>query len=195
MAILFRSLADAKQAIVLAFPGLAAAKWRITSPYDDSYQCIAWAACRTDSAWWPWDHPRYYWPPGFQKFPPLSPVPVQSFVEVFEKKFGYRKCSSPAFEFGYQKVAIYANSLGVTHMARQHFLGRGWLSKLGDLEDIVHSSPLDLTNDIVPTGYGSVAQVMKRGWWVSIASSSIFRSSWASLRFWLYRKMIPWHRM
>src|SRR5262249_43310373 len=143
MAILFRSAADTRSQLHQTFPLLATAKWRITSPCDNSYQCIAWAACRTDRVWWPWDHPRYYWPPGFAKLPFGSPPPLASFVEVFEGEFGYRPCSSSAFEVGYQKVAIYANALGVTHMARQHFWGRGWLSKLGESEDIVHSSPMD----------------------------------------------------
>jgi hypothetical protein len=190
MAILFRSIAEARNQLTQVFPALAGVKWRISSPCDTSYQCIAWAACRTDRVWWPWDNPRFYWPPGFTKLPFGSPVPVQSFVEVFEKEFGYRMCSGAAFEFGYQKVAIYANSLGVTHMARQHFWGRGWLSKLGESEDIVHSSPMDLTNHVAPTEYGDVVLIMKRSWWVSITSFSIFRSSWASSRYWLYRKII-----
>jgi hypothetical protein len=194
MAIVFRSSAEARDQLHKAFANLATADWSIKSPFDTNYQCIAWAACRTDRTWWPWDHPRYYWPPGFEKFPAYSPVHVASFAEMFAKKFGYRKCQSTAFEFGYQKVAIYADDLGVTHMARQHFCGWGWLSKLGQLEDIVHPELADVEGDTAPTAqqYGRVAQVMKRSWWAALTRLCLFRCCWASLKFWLYRRVIPW---
>src|SRR5882762_2034584 len=167
MALVFRSAAEARSQLHRELPSLATANWRIKSPVDTNYQCIAWAACKTDRVWWPWDHPRFYWPPGFAKFPVNSPVLAHSFAEVFEKQFGYRTCQGSAFEFGYQKVAIYANALGVTHMARQHFWGHGWLSKLGGEEDIFHSHLADLEGDMAPWAgqYGLVAQVLKRSWW------------------------------
>jgi hypothetical protein len=192
--LVFRSAAEARQQLHRDFPGLATANWRVKSPIDTDYQCIAWAACRTDRKWWPWDDTRYYWPPGFRKFPILSPVPVDSFVEMFERRFGYRPCRSSAFEFGYQKVAIYANSLEVTHMARQHFFGLGWVSKLGDAEDIFHLQLTDLEGDIAPTArqYGRVAQILKRSWWSALVRLCLFRGWWASLKCWFYRRVIPW---
>jgi hypothetical protein len=195
MALIFRSATEARDQLHRELPSLATASWHIKSPLDTNYQCIAWAACRTDRAWWPWDHPRYYWPPGFRKFPVYSAVPVDSFAELFEKKFGYRRCQSSAFEFGYQKVVIYANALGVTHMARQHFWGLGWLSKLGDEEDILHSQLADVEGDIAPMAqqYGRVAQIMKRSWWAALIRLCLFRSCWASLKFWFYRRVIPWN--
>src|SRR5579863_9394501 len=136
--IVFRSAAEARTALYPHFTHLPNANWSIKSPFDTSYQCIAWAACRTDRQWWPWNHPSFYWPPGFRKYPVGSAVPVADFMAVFQQKFGYQACNSPNFEIGYQKIAIYEDALGTTHMARQRFLGSGWLSKLGFNEDIVH---------------------------------------------------------
>lgn len=194
MALLFRSADEARHQLHQQLPSLATADWRVKSPCDTNYQCIAWAACRTDRVWWPWDDPRCYWPPAFKKFPLYSAVPVSSFVELFEKKFGYHCCDSSAFEFGYQKVAIFTNAMGVTHMARQHLWGFGWLSKLGEEEDIFHRKLSDIEGDVDPASeqYGRVAQVMKRSWWSALTRLCLFRSSWASLRFWFYRRVIPW---
>ena len=191
--LVFRSAAEARQQLHQELPSLATVNWRVKSPLDTSYQCIAWAACRTDRSWWPWDDTRYYWPPGFAKFPINSPVPIDSFMEMFEQRFGYRPCQSSAFEFGYQKVAIYANNMGVTHMARQHFFGWGWLSKLGEEEDILHSQLTDLEGDIAPTAgqYGRVAQILKRSWWSALVRLCLFRGWWASLKCWFYRRVIP----
>src|SRR5437867_3573763 len=150
MALVFRSAAEARVQLYREFPNLAATTWRVNSPMDTNYKCIAWAACRTDRVWWPWDHPSFYWPSEFKKFPIGSAVPVGSFTEMFEKKFGYRSCGSSDFEFGYQKVAIYADALGVTHMARQRFWGSGWLSKLGGEEDIFHPELTAIEGDMNP---------------------------------------------
>jgi hypothetical protein len=109
--IVFRSAAEARAQLYQEIPNLASASWSIKSPFDTEYKCIAWAACRTDRVWWPWDHPSCYWPPGFGKLPVNSPVPVAHFAQMFQKKFGYRECANPKFELGYQKVAIYANAL------------------------------------------------------------------------------------
>jgi len=43
-------------------------------------------------------------------------------MEAFQKRFGYQACDNSDSEFGYQKIAIYADALGATHMARQRFL-------------------------------------------------------------------------
>jgi len=119
---------------------------------------------------------------------------VTAFVEVFKQEFGYRQCTSRDFEFGYQKVAIFANILGVTHMSRQHFFGRGWLSKAGIMEDIVHGELTDVQGDIsaVADTYGEVAQVMKRSWWAGLIRLCLFRALWANITFFVYRKVIPW---
>lgn len=192
--IVFRSGAEARNQLHQEIPALASAQWSIKSPLDTSYQCVAWAACRTDRKWWPWEHPEFYWPPGFQKFPVASPVPVDSFADMFQRKFGYRACVNQRFEFGYQKIAIFANALGVTHMARQSFRGRGWLSKLGALEDILHSRLADVTGDTAAMAgqYGEVALVMRRSWWAALKSLCLFRCTRAAVRYWFYRRLMPW---
>jgi hypothetical protein len=79
-------------------------------------------------------------------------------------------------------------------MARQHFLGKGWLSKLGAEEDIVHQEVTDVQGDTAPAAqqYGEVAQYMKRSWWTAFVTLCLFRCLWASLKFRLYRAVIPW---
>jgi len=186
--ILFRSAAEARSQLHPAFPNLSNARWSIRSPFDTGYQCIAWAACRTDRVWWPWDHPNFYWPPEFGRHPVNSAVPVEDFVQVFEQKFGYRTCTSADFEFGYQKVAIYSDALGATHMARQRLLSPGWLSKLGIQEDIVHGE----LDDINCVTYGSASHYMKRSWWTALCKLCLFRGVWESIKFGLYRTVVRW---
>lgn len=192
--IVFRSAAEARVQWHQEIPNLRTANWRISSPVDTQYQCIAWAACRTNRVWWPWDHPSFYWPAGFPKLPVNSPVPIDHFSNMFKRRFGYRECNSPTFEFGYQKVAIFSNGLGVTHMARQHFFGRGWLSKLGTGEDILHEEVGDVAGDINPMAreYGVVAQILKRSWWTALIKLCLFHSCWSALRFRVYRTVIRW---
>lgn len=69
----------------------------------------------------------------------------------------YKPCEDGALEDGFEKVAIYALSFIVTHMARQLASGR-WTSKLGELEDIEHASPAELEGQ----KYGTVVQYMRR---------------------------------
>lgn len=181
----FRPATVVRAHLETIFPNLASSNWSVRSPYDDGYQCVAWAACRTDRHMWP--NQDYWWFPSL----PVTAVPEEAPVEYFVQGFkllGYEPCERRAFEFGYQKVAIYANELGVTHMARQHFLGRGWLSKLGPSEDIYHRDLRDVEGDISPMAfeYGRVVQIMKRNWWAA-ARFGLFRGWWAAFKFWLYR--------
>jgi hypothetical protein len=184
-----------RQDIYKACPKLAITEWRINSPYDDAYRCIAWAACHTDRHMWP--NQDYWWFAGF----PLIEIPEETPLSYFVQGFGalgYKPCENRTFEFGYQKVAIYANDLGITHMARQHFLGRGWLSKLGDWEDIVHRELEDISGDMSPMAYqyGQVVQVMKRNWWYAAVNLCLFRSVWHASRYWFHRVTHPsWGRI
>ncbi len=189
----YRPAPMTRRAILTCFPRLRNVRWRIKSPFDRSYKCIAWAACRTDYIWWPYqDDPPplgVYWPPGIPRN-----RKVDSFVAAFEQ-LGYERCDNRDFEFGYQKVAIYAWDMNTTtHMARQHFLGRGWLSKPGILEDILHPT-LESIESEPPHGgadYGIVFQVMRRNWWKGLLNLCLFRCAWYAVVFWLYRLR---HRM
>jgi hypothetical protein len=150
----------ARKSVESSFPGLVKRRWSIKSPYDDDYKCIAWAACCTSKHWWP--SPAAYWPPG---------VPLEETIDAFVQAFsilGYKPCDKPDFEFGFQKVAIYAGGDGIVrHMARQQFFGRGWLSKLGNMEDILHPDLYSIEGDPSPGSYeyGEVKQILKRRWW------------------------------
>lgn len=133
------------------FPNLTEANSRPTSPYDEGYNCIAWAAEDTDYWWWPDAMGQHYWPPG---------VPRQETIEAFVLAYGlqgYLKRSDPTLEPVTHKIAIYADGNGKpTHAARQ--LPDGWwASKLGQQIDIEHELvALD------GPAYGSVAIILAR---------------------------------
>ncbi len=133
------------------FPGLQSSEWRVTSPQDDGYNCIAWAAGEDDVWWEPDPMDQYFWP---------SDIPRKSTVSAFVEAFGQRgfqPCDSYEVQEGFEKVAVYTDRDGTpTHMARQLPSGR-WTSKLGGLEDIEH----DL-EALEGSGYGRVAVVMGR---------------------------------
>ena len=161
----FRRASVVRRDIQQDFPKLASSKWYIKSPATNVYQCIAWAACKTDKVWWPLDCPRDQFPPEayWPEHLPLGDESVENFANAFAT-IGYKRCDDCRFEFGYQKVAIYAvevNGVEITkHMARQHFCGRGWLSKLGDGEDIRHLKLKDLNSAL----YGRSVQILRRSW-------------------------------
>jgi hypothetical protein len=47
------------------FPGLAGGDYQVTSPRDNQYNCIAWAAGATGTFWWPGPNEEdEYWLPG-----------------------------------------------------------------------------------------------------------------------------------
>jgi hypothetical protein len=141
--------------LIATFPRLANEGYRITSPETDAYNCIAWAARRTDRWWWP--DPDAYWPPGATQATTLA-----AFEEAYAT-LGYARCASGRFELRYEKVAIFADGTGKpTHAARQLESGR-WTSKLGRAVDIEHATPDALAGRY----YGAVALFMcrPRPWW------------------------------
>lgn len=134
------------------FPGLRGTGYLITSPEDDRYNCIAWAAGVSDVWWWPLGDPTgTHWPSG---------VPREETVAAFLLAFaslGYVPCGSEALETGYEKVALFADAGGCpTHAARQ-LAGGAWTSKLGALADIEH--PLRAIEGVE---YGTVVLLLKR---------------------------------
>jgi len=134
------------------FPGLARAGYRITSPADPDYNCVAWAAGDAHNWWWPGPNPnREYWPHG---------VPREVSLAAFQAAFaslGYGVCTNEDVEPGFEKIAVFANEQGVPkHAARQQPSGV-WTSKLGKMEDIEHT-----LHDLAGAVYGSVVLVMKR---------------------------------
>jgi len=134
------------------FPNLRSGNYEITSERSPSYNCIAWAAGRTDRWWWPSPPPFSYWPENVPR-----KESIQSFVLAF-KELGYEPCENVRLEPGYEKVAIYADADRIpTHMARQLASG-DWTSKLGQLEDIRHST----LEEIEGTAYGRAVQILRR---------------------------------
>ena len=135
-----------------ALPNLAGSDYRVTSPQDGDYNCIAWAAGDTHHWWWPsQDLAKEYWPPG---------VPRERTRDAFISAFaslGYTICEDNDLEAGYEKVALFADvNDRPTHAARQLPSGL-WSSKLGKAEDIEHR-----LHDLEGTLYGAAVLVMKR---------------------------------
>jgi hypothetical protein len=133
------------------FPRLRGSGYRVTSPANDVYNCIAWAAGVTDAWWWPGDPQRSYWPPT---------VPRERTLEAFRQLFaalGYEQCAGDELEPGFAKIAIFADVLGQpAHAARQLTTG-GWTSRLGASEDIEHA-----LGDVAGDVYGSIVLIMRR---------------------------------
>jgi hypothetical protein len=133
------------------FPRLRATDYRIDSPRDPAYNCIAYAAGDRRNRWWPDLGGQDFWPEG---------VPREETLEAFASAFatlGYVRCQGEDPEPGFEKIALFASAQGVpTHAARQEASGR-WASKLGELEDIRHA-----LHDLEGVLYGSVVLVLKR---------------------------------
>ncbi len=135
------------------FPQLESAPYQIKSPEDVKYNCVAWAASPAEvrRRWRPAPSPFYYWP-----VEPREET-VAGFIRAFGR-LGYAVCDTSDLEPGYERLAIYADDANTpTHMARQLPSGR-WTSKLGELEDIQHSTLDQLSG----SDYGRVVQILKR---------------------------------
>ena len=129
--------------------------------------------------------------------PLFSDIPEETPPEYFVIGFssiGYKPCTSRHFELGFQKVAIYANDAGVTHMARQRLFGFGWVSKLGDCEDIYHSKLEDVEGEmsIAVQQYGKVTQLLKRSWWSAIKNKCASRAFHITMELRKYRRTHKW---
>ena len=133
------------------FPQLQAAGFQITSPIDVSYNCVAFATADT-SRWWDPNNPDGFWPIGVNR-----DDTVEGFVALFVS-LGFEVCNDSALEDGFEKIAIYGYPTGAfAHVARQ--LANGiWTSKLGELEDITHTTLESLSG----LHYGMVARFLRR---------------------------------
>jgi len=117
------------------------------------YNCIAWAAGKQDSWWWPDGDPTSFWPIPLDKTDPES---LFQFIKAFEQE-GYVTCENEEFENGFEKVAFFFLNGEVTHAARMLPSG-AWTSKLGKGEDIEHTT----LGEIEGKAYGSAKAFMKR---------------------------------
>ncbi len=134
------------------FPRLRTTPFRITSPANAKYNCIAWAAEDASNWWWPHgDSPPVIWPPVAAR-----ELTLDAFATAF-RTLGYVTGEDESLESGVEKVALFADLAGKpTHAARQLTSGR-WTSKLGQAEDVEHELRA-LEGEI----YGAVALILKR---------------------------------
>src|SRR4051794_25467095 len=91
------------EAIQAWFPKLAADGYRITSPRDDSYNCVAWIA-RDIRRWWEPDIDGCYWPPDLG-----DGYGLDDYLALFEF-LGFARCSDGSLEEGHEKIAVYARN-------------------------------------------------------------------------------------
>ncbi len=129
------------------------ADFNVTSEATPQYNCFAWAL-GNDSLWVDPTVEYGYWPDTIPR-----DNTIDSVVKLF-RQAGYGPCSDGSLEIGYEKIAVYAMNGEVTHAARQLANGQ-WTSKLGRLEDIVHSTPEELQGDHCRS-YGRLALFMVR---------------------------------
>src|SRR5688572_5016574 len=89
------------------FPGLAKGNYKVTSPADPKYNCVAWAASATTDWWWPGPNiEREYWPANLPRDPTLT-----GFVAIFAS-MGYEPCAGESLEPGAERIAIFADTEG-----------------------------------------------------------------------------------
>lgn len=132
------------------FPGLRDTPYSITSPSDNRYNCIAWAAGDASRWWEPDPMGLYYWPPGAPRA-----YSLQAFKEAF-RVLGFEEGGTTEPGPLATEIAIYSKGERPTHAAR-HVSDERWSSKLGRSVDIEHEL-LALCGD----AYGAVALFMKR---------------------------------
>jgi hypothetical protein len=137
-------------------PRLTAGTYITTSPCTRKYNCIGWAAEDFANKWWPDPLGIGKWPRG---------VPREATIDAFTQAFatlGYVLCQDNVLEAGFEKIAIYAirepdGGFSPTHAAKQLPNGN-WSSKLGDYEDIEHST-LDAVDG---PAYGTAVCFLRR---------------------------------
>lgn len=121
------SALEVRASLVSIFPNLGTSQFEITSPQDENYNCIAWAAGEQGFWWWP----GRFWP----KDVPAAETRL-AFVRAFATK-GYEECAGSELEPGFEKISLYEKMGRPKHAARQLPNGT-WTSKLGLEYDISH---------------------------------------------------------
>lgn len=136
-------------------------KFKISSPPDTNYNCIAWAFQLYKDRWM--QPPKgirvsldavTWWPDGV-----TEGMHIDCLIQAFEA-IGFIQCESAQHEKGFIKVALYYNpqNKNWTHAARESRNGDYWMSKLGTSHDIHHGTPFTLEGD----NYGKVYCIMKK---------------------------------
>ena len=134
-------------------PNLARLGYDVTSEEDKKYNCAAWAAKDTAHWWEPFKEHGVFWPSEL----PLEDT-LSNYISAFETIGFSRGDNEPSLKLHLEKIAIYRDEGGsFMHVARQTADGN-WTSKLGELQDIKHSSLKALEDD----NYGHVCLIMQR---------------------------------
>lgn len=138
-------------------PRLASSRYEVTSDATNRYNCLAWALGDATRWWAPVDGQRIYWPAEVPREWSLATVQAVLRIE------GFALCEDGAPLEGIEKVALYADEVTVTHVARQLPSGR-WTSKLGSDCDIEHELEALEGFDDSPDAYryGRVVAFMSR---------------------------------
>lgn len=123
-----------------------------TSDKNKNYNCVSWVVGINDRWLWPIDdgNPYWYWPADIKEGDY-----VESFIDLLSN-MGFVICFSGIYEESYDKVVVYGDSLGPTHLAKQ-LDEKYWSSKLGDDEDVKHE-----LKTFDNGGYGEIKCFMKR---------------------------------
>lgn len=133
------------------FPSLASDGYRLTSPEDPLYNCIAWLFGETEAWWEPF--PICYWPIPYSI---VKASKIDTLIAMLEH-FGFEKSDGTSPGDGYERVAIYGKNGEWTHAAKQLPTGK-WTSKLGPDQDIEH----DTLECLVGSEYGDIVRILKR---------------------------------
>ena len=88
------------------------AGYSVTSPIDDTYNCIAWAAGDEENWWWPDVLHIGYWPEQIAR-----EETIEAFITAFGA-VGFEVCENTESESGFEKIALFDDGRGFpTHAA------------------------------------------------------------------------------
>ena len=143
-----------REIIERIFPKLHGTDWKIKSPKDPRYNCVAWAVHNEINKgypirWWEPDKMNlYYWPLGLLR----GDYSIKAYQAMFES-LGYKECSREDFGTKYDNIAVFTDQGRFRHVCRQR-KSSVWTSKMGPKQDIDH--PLEAVSGKVygiPTVY------------------------------------------
>lgn len=132
-----------------SFPQLGVTDYKITSPENPRYNCIAWAACDQDNFWWPNEYG--YWPEGVERS-----ETIDAFIKAYGT-VGFSLCDSDGFEPGFEMIALYCDANNTPTHAARLIDEKTWTSKLGQSFDISHTE-----NGLNGDRYGTPKLFLKR---------------------------------
>ena len=138
------------QDIMRTFPSLNESNSEEKSEYDFNYNCLAFALGDNSNWWEPLEQFGFYWPPGFAH--DVSIETVTAIIKLHGFVVGLQPNITPLAD----SIAIYAKGDEWTHFAK--FTNGKWASKIGEDNDIIHSSLELLEGDL----YGKVVTILSR---------------------------------